>query len=155
MEAPMGLRDLARAALERQRMTAAADKLGRMNCPRGTVPTTVLSGQGTVEARSAPEIAFQKSAPTGHSLMRALVGQNFNIKRGRTSGTLGTSEISEPRGTEDRQVRAAILEYEAVILRARSTLLWCAHCGRFAGQTEEGEVYAVGASFYCAECCKF
>lgn len=37
----------------------------------------------------------------------------------------------------------------------RSTALWCAHCGRFPEQTQEGEVYAVGASFYCAECCKF
>jgi hypothetical protein len=37
----------------------------------------------------------------------------------------------------------------------RSTELWCAHCGRFPDQTQEGEVYAVGVSFYCAECCKF
>ncbi len=40
-------------------------------------------------------------------------------------------------------------------LPLRSTALWCAHCGRFPDQTEEGEVYAVGVSFYCAECCKF
>jgi hypothetical protein len=37
----------------------------------------------------------------------------------------------------------------------RSASLWCAHCGRFPDQTQEGEVYAVGVSFYCAECCKF
>ena len=37
----------------------------------------------------------------------------------------------------------------------RSTALWCVHCGRFPDRTQEGEVYAVGGSFYCAECCKF
>lgn len=36
-----------------------------------------------------------------------------------------------------------------------SSALWCAHCGRFPDQTQEGEVYAVGTSFYCADCCKF
>ena len=37
----------------------------------------------------------------------------------------------------------------------RSTALWCVQCGRFPNETQQGEVYAVGASFYCAECCRF
>ena len=43
----------------------------------------------------------------------------------------------------------------AVAPQVRPTALWCAYCGRFPDQTQEGEVYAVGVSFYCAECCKF
>ena len=37
----------------------------------------------------------------------------------------------------------------------QSTALWCALCGRFPDQIKEGEVYAVGVSFYCAECYEF